>query len=295
MRFVPTPLHRALTPMRLLHSWFVALFVAGLLGPGTAPGARADQRPAAVDPAGTPANALAADLAPLWECLAGGRDSFSVAGTIAVVRNDARIEVNVRLERHDAASFDVAAEHDEAAFVLRRRADATALALPRHKVAYVGRGATDPTDHLEPGALAARLISPASQAAAAVPFLGQSTPAAVAGLLCSLLGVKHDPADDRWERAGGWLDFDDAGRRITADVEPITVDLTVGEPDTCPAVDDFPGHELRDLPRDELERTLCRGVRRGLEILLPGPELVSPAEEARRRTASSDARSRRCD
>ena len=122
-----------------------------------------------------------------------------------------------------------------------------------------------------------------------------SCPAAVAGLLCSLLGVKHDPADDRWERAGGWLDFDDAGRRITADVEPITVDLTVGEPDTCPAVDDFPGHELRDLPRDELERTLCRGVRRGLEILLPGPELVSPAEEARRRTASSDARSRRCD
>ena len=249
---------------------------------GLAPHAcRGDEKPPVVDPARNPAAALAADLQPLWDCLAGKRESFSLAGRVAIGAETKRTEVQVRLDRFDADSYDLAVEHPEYALVLRRRADATALALPKHRIVHVGRGATDPADHLAPAGIGGRLVSSASQAAMVVPALAQPTPAAVTGLLVGLLGVKHDPADGRWERGAGWLDFDDAGRLIRADAENVVVDLAVGDAGERKAVDDFPGYEKSEVPRDEIERTLCRGVRRALEIALPGPQLTAPSREKR--------------
>ena len=271
---MPTGMSLARTLSRL------ALFLATCLA--VAPAATlADERPAAIDPAKNPAAALAADLQPLWECLTGGRESFSVEGTVGMGKEGKRTEVRVRLDRFDGESYDLAVEHPEYAVVLRRRADATALALPRHRVVHLGRGATDPADNLAPAGIGSRLVSGASQASMALPLLAQPTPASLTGLLVGLLGVKHDAADGRWERGAGWLDLDDAGRRISADAENVTLDLTVGDAAEPAAVDDFPGYETSPVPRDEIERTLCRGVRRALEIALPGPELTSPSREPR--------------
>lgn len=242
---------------------------------------RADEKPPVVDPARNPAGALAADLQPLWDCLTGTRESFSVSGTVAMGQDAKRVEVKVRLDRFDADAYDLAVEHPEYAVVLRRRGDATALALPRHRVVHLGRGATDAADHLAPDGIGARLVSGASQASVALPLLGQPTPAALTGLLVGLLGVKHDPADGRFERGAAWLDIDDAGRTIRADAENVVVDLAIGDAGECRPVDDFPGFETSDVPRDEIERTLCRGVRRALEIALPGQDLVSPRQEIR--------------
>ena len=46
-------------------------------------------------------------------------------------------------------------------------------------IAMVGRGPTDPADHLAPAGLAGRLLSPATRAAFAAPFLKQASPAAI--------------------------------------------------------------------------------------------------------------------
>ena len=239
------------------------------------------EEPLAIDPARNPAGALAADLGPLWECLSGARETFAVEGTVSIGGSGKPMRVAIKLARFDAHAYDLELTHDDYALVLRRRADATALALPKHKIVHIGRGATDSADHLDPAGIGARLVSSATQVSLATPLLLQPSPASLTGLLVGLLGVKHDSQDARWERGDGWLDFDDAGRRISANAENVELDLTVGEPGECLAVDDFPGYEVSEVPRDEIERTLCRGVRRALEIALPGAELTAPATISR--------------
>ena len=241
------------------------------------------EEPLAIDPARNPAGALAADLGPLWECLSGARETFAVEGTVSIGGSGKPMRVAIKLARFDAHAYDLELTHDDYALVLRRRADATALALPKHKIVHIGRGATDSADHLDPAGIGARLVSSATQVSLATPLLLQPSPASLTGLLVGLLGVKHDSNDGRYERGEGWLDFDDSGRRISAHAENVELDLTltVGEPGECLAVDDFPGYEVSEVPRDEIERTLCRGVRRALEIALPGAELTAPATISR--------------
>lgn len=255
--------------------------VVGVCLPVVPIATRAEERPPVLEAVKHPSAALAAGLQPLWDCLTGARESFSVAGTVTLLRDAGRIELEVRLDRFDADSYDLAVEHSDYAAVLRRRADATALALPRHRIVHVGRGATDAADHLAPEGIGSRLVSGGSLASMAVPLLARPTPAALADLLVGLLGVTHDPADGRFERGADWLDIDDAGRAIRADAENVVVDLAVGDAAEPKAVDDFPGFETSSVPRDEIERTLCRGVRRALEIALPGPELTAPPREPR--------------
>jgi hypothetical protein len=254
--------------------------VAGLAGAMPLTSAHADEPPA-IDPARNPAGALAADLGPLWECLAGARETFAAQGTVAIGGSGKPMKVAIKLERYDAHAYDLEVTHDDYALVLRRRADATALALPKHQIVHIGRGETDPADHLDPAGIGSRLVSSATQASFVSPILLQPSPASLTGLLVGLLGVKHDSNDGRWERGDGWLDFDDAGRRISANAEKVELDLAVGEAGECRAVDDFPGYRVSEVPRDEIERTLCRGVRRALEIALPGAELTAPLRDVR--------------
>jgi hypothetical protein len=258
----------------------VLLLCGGLVAAAPNPTVHADQPPA-IDPARNPAGALAADLGPLWGCLTGTRETFAVEGTVAVAAGGKPMRVAMKLERFDAHAWDLELTHDEYALVLRRRADATALALPKHRIVHVGRGATDAADHLDPAGIGTRLVSSATQASFASPLLLQPSPASLTALLVGLLGVKHDTEDGRWERGDGWLDFDDDGRRITGNAEKVELDLTVAEAGECRAVDDFPGYHVSEVPRAEIERTVCRGVRRALEIALPGPELTSPAAAPR--------------
>ncbi len=283
------------TILKRCFSFFPRLLLGVSLGatlpglPSTTFHASGEQPAVALDPAQNPAAALAHDLGPLWECLAGGRESFAIRGKISLPGNGSPpdtsggtpLAVGVRFERYDAHAYDLELTHNDYALLLRRRAAATALALPKHQIVHIGRGETDPADHLDPAGIGARLVSSATQVAFAMPLLLQPSPASLSGLLVGLLGVKHDSEDARWERGNGWLDFDDGGRRISGHAEKVTLDLTVGEAGECRAVDDFPGYQVSEVPRDEIERTLCRGVRRALEIALPGAELTAPATDPR--------------
>jgi len=248
----------------------VAALLFTTLRPASSPAQ--DQPPADGPAQGT----LAADLGPLWQCLSGGRQSFSLAGRLTVRRGDRPIEAAVRLERFDAACFDLSVDHPTYAAVLRRRAGATALAVPRHHIVHVGRGDTDPEDHLDPAGIGGRIAAGGTALAVVPPLLAQTTPTSLATLATRLLGLQRDPVAGRWRRGDDWVAFADGGRRITVCVGDVTVDVTVGDAGGCPDVDDFPGCEPHAVPRDEIERTLCRGARRALEIVLPGPELTAP-------------------
>jgi dienelactone hydrolase len=230
------------------------------------------------------ATVLAHGIAPVWECLTGKHDAFALEATVQIGRaggDDAsRQTVRVRLERFDADSFDLIAEHPDYAATLRRRAGCTALALPRHGVVHVGVGAVAGDDHLAPVDVGARLVSGDSLAASFLPLLAQADPEALLGLATRLFGVRPD-GDGGWRRG-------DLRLRVADDSGGVAVSgpgfmATVARVSTTrpAAADDWPALTRSELPRDELERTLARGLRRALEILAPGPALVTPDEADR--------------
>jgi len=287
---LPPRCDRRVMPGRLLASIIVAV-AAWPAGWGHAQ----DARPAAAT--SSPAAVLAADLAPAWACLAG-REPFAIRGRVRLPGGADAATVDVRLARFDAEAFDLEVTHEKYAAVLRRRADATALALPKHRVVHLGRGPiavggpggdtiADTTsgsataDHLAPAGILARLVSPASTPAFLLPLLAQPAPTALAAMATGLLGLQRDAATGRWRRGDdAWLECAGGGR-FTLGVGGTTVELAV-EPAGEPArVDDWPGYTESTVPRAEIERQLARGARRALEILLPGPALTAPEEVER--------------
>src|SRR5437667_9255311 len=93
---------------------------------------------------------LADELRPLLSCVSGERESFTLSAQIQVDIEGRAQQVNVQLVRYDGNAFDLALDHSDYIVQLRRRADVTALALPKHKVVFVGRGPVDDADHLAP-------------------------------------------------------------------------------------------------------------------------------------------------
>ncbi len=234
-------------------------------------------------PVRLPAAELAAEVGPFWECLAGKREAFTLRATVRLPPpGDGRAgdTLEVVLTRHGAESFDLSASHPEHSFVLRRRNDATALALPRHGHVYVGRGGVEAADHLAPAGAAARLVSADSAAAVILPALAGQSPALLARLTEAALGLEPLAEPRTWGRDAKTLAFPGDGRAIvTLDSLECRVALEAAEP--ALAVDAFSGLEVRPLDRAELEWTICRGLRRASEILLPGPSLCSPERTAR--------------
>src|SRR4051794_21183587 len=76
---------------------------------------------------------LAAELRPLLACLSGERGSFSISAKIQVAIEAQPQEISVRLVRYDGQAFDLELTHPLYSALLRRRATATAFALPHHK------------------------------------------------------------------------------------------------------------------------------------------------------------------
>jgi len=251
-------------------AWLVLMGLGLGLSPAPAP---------AEDAAG-----LARGLAPFWECLTARRPAFAIEATVHLHAPDqppeAGTPLRVRVERFASDSFDLLVEHPDHAATLRRRADATALALPRHRIVHLGQGPTEPADHLDPAGIVRRLVSEHSLAAAILPLVAPADPDTLATLATTLLGARG-VGDGAWE----WRDYRlhlpaDGGRLVLAGPGfTATVSLA---PATVPAAaDDWPGLTRSDVPRAELERTLARGARRGLEILVPGPTLTAPEPVSR--------------
>jgi hypothetical protein len=225
---------------------------------------------------------LAEGLRPFWQAVSRG-EPFKLQGVIETPLNGRQQSVDLELVRYSDESFDLTVTQSDYAVSLRRRGDATALALPKHGVVYLGRGDVDTVDHLAPSGIFARLVSPGTTVAAYTPLVLQADPQAVSMVLRGLLRTVRDPGTGGWKVADKvTFEFPQPGSFAMA-IGGTHVRLQVtGAAATPPAVDAWPDMRIVKLEREELERQLSRGVRRALEILTPSPLMTNPAAKPRR-------------
>lgn len=227
--------------------------------------------------------ALAKELQPFLRVLSGEQKQYELSGRIGLRIDGERQPVALRVSRFNDSSFDLEVTHPEYAVSIRRRADATALALPKHKVVFFGRGEVDSRDCLAARGMTDRLISSASAASTYLPLVQQGNASALTFLLKTLGTSFH-------EESATWKVGDDVSFRFGAE-EPsieVTADGTdvrlsfKATPSKPLTADNWPEMRLVGIPRRELERQLARGTRRALEILAPSQLLTSPRSNPRR-------------
>lgn len=226
---------------------------------------------------------LARRLEPFVAVASGNRDRFTLSGTLEFPFDGAAQHVAVRLVRAGDAAFDLELTHADYAIRLFRRDDLTALALPKHGAVFVGRGEPDEQDRLSPAGIVGRIVGGGTELSTYVPLVCQPDASALASMLTGLLSVRHDSAEDRWHVG------DDASFRFHPDSDAF--DWVAGDARGSWAIDDsaelfsadqWSGYERVKLTREELERQLCRGTRRAMEILAPSAALVSPPPRDRK-------------
>lgn len=225
---------------------------------------------------------LADQLRPFTDCVASS-EPFCLNVSYDRSADDRLMKVDIELVRYDAASFDLSVTHSDYAVSLRRSADATALALPKHKVVYHGVGAVDDNDHLTPHGIIARLITPRTSVSMYVPLLMQADPKIVSLMLQGFMQVQYDPVAKHWKIGDkSTIEFPALGTMTLAtDNERLTVRVSRDIPSQA-AVNAWPGMRVVELERSEIERQLTRGARRALEILAPGTSLIVPEQKTRR-------------
>jgi hypothetical protein len=220
----------------------------------------------------TTANVVLA-LAPFLDTLAGRTASFQIEGRIEATIDGKPQVITLRLSRYDARSFDLDLIHSEYAVQIRRRSATTAMAIPRHKVVFLGHGDISTSDHLAPSGLTSRLFTARTQASLALAFLVSQPPEQAAKYFTDLLGRRSSDSDGLQVAPDGALlaKFNSTSLRLQ---------LT-GSPTPARSADDWPDYQVTRIPRDELERQLTRGLRRTFEVFWPSRLLTHPAQTAR--------------
>ncbi len=235
------------------------------------------------EPAASAGISLSEGLRPYLQMLSGSQSQFSLTGGLQIRVDGKPQSIQLRLARIDDESFDLALTHSEYAVEIRRRADSTAMILPLHKVAFVGRGEVADDVRLSPQDVLARLISPQSEAMVGLTILAAIQPEFLDPLIAlskDSLKAERDPATSQWVLTeASPVRFPEPGAVIvTADFGEVHLKLSA----TTEATDDaLTGLKIVEIPRTELERTLLRGVHRATEILAPAPILKNPPQQAR--------------
>ncbi|QDV69365.1 Acyl-coenzyme A:6-aminopenicillanic acid acyl-transferase [Rosistilla carotiformis] len=258
----------------LLDRWRFA--VLGLLCCLSVSSVQAQAAPA-TDP-----SSLSQRLEPLFEILSARRSQFSVTveGQLPI---DGKVQsIQLRLTRHDDQSFDLEATHPEYAVSIRRRPDATAFALPKHGVVYIGSGTVDADDHLVPKAIVARLVGSGCSIAPYLAVLSSGDAKSTLSLLSNFVEIKR--LDNAWTIGGDVridpMANDPNGLQVTSG--DIQAAVRVGAPTAMLPIDAWPEMRVEAIDRKQLELHLARGARRAVEVLMPSAELTSPTEHPHR-------------
>jgi len=270
--------------------FFLAVCLFGSLGLVALPlvGARcslAQERPAQkTDSAAASISELATAIEPFMQCIKGEDSQFAMA-IEAELSIDGQVQsIQANLNRFDDESFDMILSHPDYAVEIRRRATATAFALPKHGVVFLGAGETDAEDQLAPLGATKRLIGSGCQIATYLPLINGSDAQTVLQLCSNLVQIQRGDAASSWTiDRNTKLKFTSEGDlrslQVTSEGMNLVARLTqVGQPASA---NDWPGMRIEPLDRAELERHLSRGVRRALEVLMPSPQLTNPPQMAR--------------
>ena len=255
-----------LTMNRISCQLLVASVVGVVLGWSQTPAVWAAAKPASP-------TEVAQALTPLLDALAGRKARFQVEGRLELPVNGKPQTITLRLAMYDRHSFDLDVMHADYAVQIRRRQSATAFALPRHRVVFLGRGDTPSRDHLAPLGVTGRLFTARTQASLALAWLMTQPPESSSKYLAGLLGQPKNKSDGlRVGPDGGLL----------AKFSSWSLNLLLLEtPTPAAAVDEWPGYRVTRIPRNELERQLARGLRRTFEVLWPSPLLTKPPQMPR--------------
>lgn len=222
---------------------------------------------------------------PTVSSLVGREKQFRLTGQVRVPIDGAVQQVDIAIVRYDDEAFDLSLTHADYAVELRRRADVTALGLPKHATVFLGRGPVAPADRLSPLQLADRLSSPGSAVSSAAPIVNALAVADLDVILRGLMmnsGLQYDATAEQWTIDEGTRVI--VPREGTFEVQSgeVSVSLTtVTTVDPPGSAEQWPNMQVVELNRDELERTLLRGVRRASEILEPSALLTNPPQTAR--------------
>ncbi len=227
--------------------------------------------------ADNPSERLGNDLKPWLDCVVG-RSDYRITGTASPQIDGKPQAIEFRIERFDATAFDLEVTHAEYAVTIRRRAGGIALALPKHKVAFVGQGAADAQDHLAPDGVLTRLVGPGSSLGFYASMLTKATAGELADMLLGLTRLSDAGHEHEWtEGAQTRVAFKANATQVAGTIDSIPFSLKLEKPAAMAAVDAWPDYTLKTLARKEIEQTLARGVRRACEVLQPSRALTSPA------------------
>lgn len=223
-------------------------------------------------------------LKPYLEMLAGRQAEFQLSGDLQIQIDNKPQPIQLQLVRFNDEAFDLKLSHKDYAVEIRRRVDSTALILPLHKVAYVGKGDVSQEVRLSPDGVSNRLISAASDAKQMATIVSLIQPDYMDPLMQMLkkpLKLELDPASSKWTLTRhSPVRFPAAGHMfINADFGSVELKLS----SDIPAMkDDLQGMKIVEIPREELERTLARGVHRATEVLAPAAILKNPRQQPRK-------------
>ena len=204
------------------------LFVSLLSGSGRL-AAAADNKPT-LDTIQT--EKLLSGLRPIVSSLVGREKQFRLTGTVELPIDGKNQTIEINMARYNDESFDLALTHADYAVEIRRRADLTSLAVPRHGRVFVGRGNVAQEDRLSPKDLLQRLSSPGSKVAAQTTILNVLALGDLDATLKSLLPalkLTFNVEEKAWQ-VDNLLVKVPAANQLVVHVDQITVSLKA-EPD----------------------------------------------------------------
>ncbi len=223
---------------------------------------------------------LVQNLKPWLDCITGKNPSYAIHGNAQLQIEGQTQPVQLRFIRFDDESFDLQLTHPEYAVHFRRRGDGMAMALPKHHVVYLGSGSVDAEDHMRPAGIVSRVVGSGTSIQLATQLIENADPTSLASVLGSLENVTVQ-ADTGSLTVGddASISFSENGKLLSGKIDGNPVEIRLTQcPSDRPAWDDWQELEKRQIPRQELELQLCRGLRRALEVLSPSTWLTTPRQ-----------------
>ncbi|MBX3423109.1 MAG: hypothetical protein KF752_16250 [Pirellulaceae bacterium] len=212
-------------------------------------------------------------MAIVLNAASGRTKNFQSRAVIQVPLAGQTQEVMIDVQR-DGANYDMSIVSKLFSMVLRRRDEGTALAIPNHKVVFLGKEAVTTQDSLDFNGLSVRLISGASQVGNMAPMLLQLDPAMVLNMAKSAMRAKVDDAAGTLSMGGIQIRVTQPGQ-IAGGMGEIKMRVGVKDFEAkLPNLEDWPGYRVESVERNELEQTLARAVRRVTEMIMPGDGLL---------------------
>lgn len=226
-----------------------------------------------------PAVSFADQVQPFLNIITGEADQFDLQANINVEIDGKPQEIQGSLRRWGADTFDLELAHTEYAVSFFRRSELTAMVLPLHRVAYVGRGTLN-EELLRPEGFMERLVTSRTQVALFAPLIFHAKPETLSGILKTLTKFEFDPVAGKGKIDQVTIAFP---QRNTLVVEDGSTHVELVLRNTRPVSEpDFGEFKTVELPRSELELQLFRGAKRAIEILAPSMELMEPQQVARK-------------